>query len=256
MAEILPGSGNADNPTWIEKVIRPGVKATEDLIVAYDENNYRPHGYCQDIVNATGDNFKEGVFHVESLVGQLKNKEVFYTDFTFVGVKPIFKIHRYWTAHYTMGYTITCGNKITYKGVFKWRTQLWDCEDCGDENGHNMAPHILDINTYNYTTNAFTSFPEAEVRGKNVVPIKDLITAWNERQVEFPAWTYTGEPGKTLTHPVLFVHGLNSDYEIWGVKSNAPKPCDGCEKKAQPEFMKALVKSYENGSAPDILART
>lgn len=75
VAEIVPGPGNLDEPAWKKEIIRPGVKATEDLIVAYDENNYRPHGYCQDIVNATGDNFKDGVFRVESLVGQLK-KEV------------------------------------------------------------------------------------------------------------------------------------------------------------------------------------
>ncbi|WP_405327741.1 esterase/lipase family protein [Fibrobacter sp.] len=257
VAEIVPGPGNLDEPAWKKEIIRPGVKATEDLIVAYDENNYRPHGYCQDIVNATGDNFKDGVFRVESLVGQLK-KEVEKHGPSVGGIIPIYPFSIWhWMAHYTMDYTVTCGNKITYKGTFKWRVELLNCQvGCSDEDDHDMRPHDLDVDTYNYTTNAFTSFPEAEERGKNVVPIKDLITAWNERQVEFPAWTYTGEPGKTLTHPVLFVHGLNSDYEIWGVKSNAPKPCDGCEKKAQPEFMKALVKSYENGSAPDILART
>ena len=258
VAEIVPGPGNLDEPAWKKEIIRPGVKATEDLIVAYDENNYLPQGYCSDIVNTTGDNFKDGVFRVESLVGQLK-KEVEKGNFGFyVGGVLVYR-HSiwHWMAHYTMDYTVTCGNKITYKGTFKWREKLWPCEvSCSDEDDHDMKPHDLDVDTYNYATNSFVSFKEAEEYGKNVAPIKDLIVAWNSRQVEFPAWTYTGKPGKTLARPILFVHGLNSDYEIWGVKSNAPKPCDGCEKKAQPEFMKALVKSYENGSAPDILART
>lgn len=248
VAEIMPGSGDTD---WIAEITRPGVKATEDLIVSYDENRYRPYGYCSDIVNATGDNFKDGVFHVESLVGALK-KEVEDIDWN-----P-FERWR-WMAHYTMGYTITCGNGITYKGVFKWRVGLWNCVTNMDNGGCSdpkQKAYTLDVGTYNYTTHSFVSFSHANDEGENVTPIKDLIMAWNGRQVEFPAWTYTGEPGKTLARPILFVHGLNSDYEVWGVKSNAPKPCEDCEKKAQPEFMKALVKSYENGSAPDILART
>ncbi|WP_173473330.1 triacylglycerol lipase [Fibrobacter succinogenes] len=255
VSEILPGSGNSDNPDWIKEIVRPGVKVTKDLIVTYDDNHYLPQGYCRDIVNMTGDNFKDGVFHVESLVGELK-KEVEKISGQIGNIH--YKIPRkYWMAHYTMNYTITCGNRITYKGKFKWREYLWTCmTGCTTEKDHNMEPHNLDINTYNYTTNSFESFKEANTYGKNITPIKNLIKAWEGRQVEFPAWTYKGEPGKTLAHPILFVHGLNSDYEIWGVKSNAPKPCDGCEKKAQPEFMKALVKSYENGSAPDILART
>ena len=248
VAEVSPG--NAD---WVSQITRPGTMATEDLIVSYDEKKYLPYGYCHDIVNATGDNFKNGVFHVESLVGKTV-KETKDIDFWFD--------RWYWVAHYTMGYTITCGNGITYRGVFKWRTQMTSCMThvfnggCSDVEDHDMGPYNLDVGTYNYTTNSFVSFGDANSHGANSAPIKNLIMAWNGRQVEFPAWTYTGEPGKTLAHPVLFVHGLNSDYEVWGVKTAAPKPCDGCEKKAQPEFMKAHVKSYKNGSAPDILART
>ena len=246
VAEVSPG-----NSEWAYEITRPGAMATEDLIVSYDENHYRPYGYCSDIVNATGDNFKDGVFHVESLVGALK-KETQDIEWN------LFERWR-WMAHYTMGYTITCGNGITYKGVFKWRVSLWNCVTNIDNGGCSNPKedtYTLDVSTYNYTTHSFVSFSHAYDEGEHNTPIKDLIKAWNGRQVEFPAWTYTGEPGKTLAHPVLFVHGLNSDYEVWGVKTAAPKPCDGCEKKAQPEFMKAHVKSYKNGSAPDILART
>lgn len=255
VAEVLPGSGDVDNPAWIAQVERPGALATGNLIASYDENDYIPYGYCNDVVDESGENFKEGVYQVKSLTGILKKE----TDYDGLDTW-------HWMAYYTMGYTITCGNKITYKGLFKWRKHLWKCrsnmnnwdwDDAGCSNKHDMSLHDLDINTYDYATNTFVSFRDnANENGNNVVPIKDLIKAWNGRPVEFPAWTYTGEPGKTLAHPVLFVHGLNSDYEIWGVKSNAPKACADCEKKAQSEFMKALVKSYENGSAPDILART
>ena len=72
VAEILPGSGDLDNPTWVVNIERPGDKAAMDLIAAYDENNYMPYGYCNDIVDESGENFKEGTFHVETLNGVLK----------------------------------------------------------------------------------------------------------------------------------------------------------------------------------------
>jgi pimeloyl-ACP methyl ester carboxylesterase len=82
----------------------------------------------------------------------------------------------------------------------------------------------------------------------------DINQKWKDQYVAFPEWTYTGEAGKTLARPVLFVHGLNSDFKVWGVKSVVPTNTE--LKKGHPDFQKGLVKSYEKGSAPDVLSRT
>lgn len=82
---------------------------------------------------------------------------------------------------------------------------------------------------------------------------KSLLTNWTRQRVAFPEWAYLGEPGKKLPRPVIFVHGLNSSYDVWG---GVPKTdVSGDKKKAEESFQKGLVKKYENGSAPDILAR-
>lgn len=62
------------------------------------------------------------------------------------------------------------------------------CSD-KDDNGADII-HDLDVSAYDYAMNSFVSFrDDANEDGKNVVPIKDLITAWNGRPVEFPTWT-------------------------------------------------------------------
>lgn len=204
-----------------------------------------------------------------------------------------------------MSYTITCGNKITYKGIFKWRNQLWTCKtnvlNGGCDDNPDTEQYDLDVSKYDYSTNTFESHrSRANEEGKNVVPIEHLVAAWNGRKVEYPEWKYLGEPGKKLAKPVLFVHGLGDDYKSWGVtptvdadelcKNDAdcavmwPSICDReyprgslaaltqsaiCSKKlrkaydnyreallrSDDSFQKGVVKKYNSGSAPDIIAR-
>lgn len=73
VAEILPGSGDLEKPSWVEKIESHGEIAESDLIVDYEENNFNPYVYCLDIVDDTGKNFKKGVFHVVSLAESLEN---------------------------------------------------------------------------------------------------------------------------------------------------------------------------------------
>ena len=242
VAEILPGSGDLANPSWVEKITSHGKNAGEDLIVTYDKNDYAPYGYCHDIVDATGKNFKEGTFRVFSISESLE-----------MANQNLFIDRWHWMLIYTMNYTVTCGNKITYRGVFKWRTQLWSCKIGCNENP-DTKQYDLDVSKYNYSTNTFEAHRgRANEEGKNVVPISSLIAAWNGRKIVYPEWTYLGEPGKKLPRPVIFVHGLNSSYDTWGVVPVTD--VSGDAKKAEESFQKGLVKKYLNGSAPDIIAR-
>lgn len=53
VAEILPGSGDLENPSWVEKIETHGEIAKKDLIVAYEDNNFDSYTYCLDIVDDT-----------------------------------------------------------------------------------------------------------------------------------------------------------------------------------------------------------
>ncbi len=235
VAEILPSFSGDSELIYVEKITHPGAKAGEDLIYRIDEDNYIFNDHCNDIIDETGNNFKEGVFSVTSLSEAL-NKAVDYDG--------IDRWH--WMLKYSMDYTISCGNHITYKGSFVWRTQLWSCK-IGCDADQDTKTYSLDVNKFNYSTNTFEPHRlRAKDDGKNFVPINNLIAAWNGREVSFPK--YKGGSNK-LKVPVILVPGFDADYKnTWGVKIlNEDKNSD--------EFRKGLVSSYVNGGLPDILAR-
>lgn len=66
---------------------------------------------------------------------------------------------------------------------------------------------------------------------------------WLQQAVEMPPFSYMGIPGK-LPRPVLLIHGLDSDYKVWGVKPDTSG------------FKEGKVEQYESGSLPDMLARS
>ncbi len=161
-------------------------------------------------------------------------------------------------------YRVTCENKLKYEGITYLFSEphginnIWcwqhesDCEEfkkhAHDEWYEKPLDYLSDAGVY-YDKIA----PEFENYGRFD---KDVIkTYWSNQKVFFPEWKYTGIPGKSLAHPILFVHGLGSDFETWGVEAIADKGKDGIN-KGNADFQNGLVKKYIKGSAPDILART
>lgn len=63
--------------------------------------------------------------------------------------------------------------------------------------------------------------------------------------MDFPPY-YLGELGK-LPRPVLLIHGIESDFKVWGVQAKS-------ESRDSADFKNGLVKSYDLGSLPDLLA--
>ncbi|MCF0216119.1 MAG: hypothetical protein HUK21_06560 [Fibrobacteraceae bacterium] len=235
VAEILPSFSDKTELSYVDKISLPGAKAGEDLIYDIDKDIYILNDHCNDIVDETGKNFKEGVFSVTSLSEELSKA----TDYDGID-------RWHWMLKYSMQYTITCGNHITYKGIFAWRVQLWSCK-IGCDSDQDTKTYSLDVGTYDYSTNTFEPHrSRAKTDGKNVVPISNLIAAWNGREVALPK--YEGGTGR-LTVPVILVSGFNADYRnTWGVEiPNKDKGSD--------EFQKGLVSGYVNGGLPDILAR-
>ncbi len=235
VTEILPSFSGEPESLYVSSIGAPGPKATENLIENYDPDGYLLNEHCNDIADATGNNFKNGTFTVKSLTEKLRK----VTDYDGID-------RWHWMLFYEMDYSVTCGNKITYKGIFKWRVQLWSCKVGCDEDVDTKT-YSLDVSKYDYSTNTFEPHRKrAKADGKNIVPIRNLIAAWNGREVAYPR--YEGGANK-LVVPVILVSGFNADYKnTWGVE--IPN-----KDKSSGEFQDGLVRSYVNGGLPDILAR-
>ena len=235
VSEILPSFSGKPDSSYVSAISTPGPKATEDLIESYDPDEYILNDHCADITDSTGNNFRPGVFSVKSLTEKLRKV---------IDHDGIDRWH--WMLFYEMEYSLTCGNKITYRGVFRWRIQLWSCMvNCDTD--IDTKTYSLDVGKYDYSTNTFEPYRErVKEDGKNIVPVRNLIAAWNGREVAYPK--YEGGANK-LTVPVLLVPGFNADYRnTWGVEiPNKDKNSD--------EFQNGLVSGYVNGGLPDILAR-
>lgn len=235
VVEVLPSYTDAPNYTYVEKITSPGAKAGDDLIIGYDKDDYLLNDHCNDITDDSGQNFKDGVFSVKALNESLEKV-----------VEDEFVDRWHWMLKYSMQYTITCGNHITYKGYFFWRVQLWSCKmNCDDD--VDRKTYAIDLKSYNYLTNTFEPHRErAKKDKKNIVPIGNLIAAWNGREVAYPK--YEGGINR-LEVPVILVPGFNADYKnTWGVEIPDTN-------KHSVSFKKGFVSSYVNGGLPDILAR-
>lgn len=164
-----------------------------------------------------------------------------------------------------ISYNVTCLNKLQYPGVKyffsdnKCLKSGWTHGNFSKEekdflkNAHDWREISLDsLKSDDSIASIKTSFKTWNFKQK--FNKEDLTEQWKEQRVAYPEWKYVGVPGKKLSRPVIFVHGLDSDFEVWGVKSTSNSK--GAEKKISEEFQQGLVKKYERGSAPDILART
>lgn len=159
-------------------------------------------------------------------------------------------------------YRVTCLNKLQYEGsyyLFSEPNKIDGSIAQSDDVVKRFKAHAHDWQNkpldYLSEEGVFRD-QETDYRfyGYTHFPKSSLKTSWIKQRVSYPEWIYTGVPGKKLAHPVLFVHGLDSDYEVWGVDAIVDK--DGGKNKGNEDFQKGLVKKYDNGSAPDILART
>lgn len=159
-------------------------------------------------------------------------------------------------------YRVTCLNKLQYEGVHHLFSEPRKIDGSSLQNSdvvkrfkahaHGWEERPLDY----LGTDGVYRAKETEYRFEDytVLDWAKLKETWKEQKVAYPEWKYTGIPGKKLPRPVLFVHGLNDDYESWGVEASVDKGKG--KNKGLLEFQNGLVKKYENGSAPDILARS
>lgn len=164
-------------------------------------------------------------------------------------------------------YRVTCLNKLKYEGIhyffsdpYKEKDPMIGSNDDIDKKftawEHGWIERDLSClkkdGTFNESCFEYNGRSYSGYDGNfNESALKEQ---WAKQKVAYPAWNYTGVPGKKLARPVIFVHGLNSSYDTWGVEPLTD--VSGEAKKAEDSFQKGLVKKYLSGSAPDILART
>ena len=209
----------------------------------YDET-YLPYNRCRNVQNFE--------------IVRVDERADYYWD----GKDDLFDLYHYYclVSIVRITYRVTCQNKLQYDGYsyfFSDPHKLNKFYNPSDEVIEEFKSHahawtekplrcIKDNGRFDESCSEFSGYDGALNR-------EALIKSWEKQRVAFPEWTYQGEPGKKLPRPVIFVHGLNSSYDVWGV---VPKTdVSGDKKKAEESFQKGLVKRYENGSAPDIIAK-
>ena len=210
----------------------------------YDET-YLPYGVCGEVKDFSIAKLEERVKYYYD------HAPHFYSDHFYA----LFSVVR-------VTYNVTCRNKLRYKGeayLVSDRKLLEDDAFLSDSKRDEFKAHTHGWRKkpLNYLSEKGAFFDStSDFRFENYAKFNQdsLKEAWVRQKVSYPEWKYTGIPGKKLARPVLFVHGLGSDYEVWGVKADIP---EGATKdKSAADFQKGLVKKYVNGSAPDILSRT
>lgn len=127
-------------------------------------------------------------------------------------------------------YNVTCLNKLQYQGEMHlfsgdkclksgWTHGNFSAEeDEFLENKHDWQSMSLDsLKSDGSVADYKTEFKTWKYEEK--FDKARLIEQLKKQEVAYPDWKYTGDPGKKLAKPILFVHGLGDDYKTWGVTS-------------------------------------
>ena len=152
----------------------------------------------------------------------------------------------YYYCQQEVSYNVKCANGLSYRGKLHWDWEKWSCNtiNCSSVN---LSWHDDDVSAYNPVTHVVTRRDTSKKCGGGyTIPMDVLSKLWSGRRVEFPSYK-GGE--KTLSRPLIFVAGHNSDYTAWGA---IPK---GETKATNAAFLRGEVIGYTQGSLPDVLSR-
>lgn len=222
----------------------PAKISEEAKWISPHEESYLPYGTCNEVSN-----FK--IVRVEEKVHYYyDHKPHVYSDHFYA----LFSIVR-------VTYRLNCKNQLQYEGayhLFSDRKLLKDDSGLKDSERDRFKAHAhgwveKSLSYLNSDGVFFDSISDYRFDNYGKFDQAALIESWKKQKVAFPEWIYSGIPGKKLARPVLFIHGLNSDFEVWGVEAAGKE--NGKDKGSE-SFQKGQVRKYKNGSAPDILART
>jgi len=154
-------------------------------------------------------------------------------------------------------YTIKCSNNLRYKGTEYLLSDIREENESLDVFGTIKADMEAEAHwdwksiplDYLNSDGSITIDPvtgkkwEDKPKKLNIYSIKER---WIKQKVKYPEYTYMGTPGR-LPRPVLLIHGLDYSHKVWGVE---------IYDEGSDEFRTGKVKKYENGSLPDMLARS
>ena len=175
---------------------------------------YLPYGVCGEVKDFSIAKLEERVKYYYD------HAPHFYSDHFYA----LFSVVR-------VTYNVTCRNKLRYKGeayLVSDRKLLEDDAFLSDSKRDEFKAHTHGWRKkpLNYLSEKGAFFDStSDFRFENYAKFNQdsLKEAWVRQKVSYPEWKYTGIPGKKLARPVLFVHGLGSDYEVWGVKADIPE---------------------------------
>lgn len=218
-------------------------KITEEVQwnAPYDET-YLPYDVCRNVEN----------FEVKSVEEKVKS----YFDHK-DGLLDINHYHAL-VSIVRITYEVTCMNKLKYTGTYYLFSNPHKLNEnySSDDEEEEFYSHAFDwklVPVSNLQADGNYVNPETGFSGygKNKTPLFSIATLkeyWKKQKVGYPEWVYMGEPGKKMPRPVMFIHGLQSSFEVWGVEALSKDKSSG-------EYKNGLVKKYDRGSAPDVLCR-
>jgi pimeloyl-ACP methyl ester carboxylesterase len=198
--------------------------------------------------------------------GEVENFEITdvdeRVDYYWDSKENLFDINHYYclVSIVRITYRVSCLNKLQYEGVFYLLSEPKKLNET-------LNPSDKEVEHFKSQQHDWISKPFSCLKsdGKfdetcsefddynGIFDKQKLIDDWKKQKVAYPEWKYMGVPGKKLARPVIFIHGLNSSYDVWGVVPLTE--VSGNKKKLEKSFQQGLVRKYENGSAPDIIAR-
>ncbi len=209
------------------------------------DSSYLPFNICQDMTDIKIVKIREKVKYYWK--GKKETKSLIHHYHNLVSVVEV-------------TYQGKCLNKLFYEGVEFLFSENHDLDEAfasaSERNEftshkHEYVDKPLDYIDENgvYRDKVYPEFSTYTKFDQNLIAQK-----WINKQVDYPDWKYVSGPSR-LSRPVIFIHGLNDDYKTWGVEPVVEKGKDGIN-KGDVRFQKGLVKAYDRGSAPDILARS
>ncbi len=149
-------------------------------------------------------------------------------------------------------YEVTCSNKLAYPGIkylfsYPWSREGYKEASASEAQEHDWIDMPLDfLGSDGSITKDPTDSTEWNRKPRRL-DVDALKLSWKGQAVDLPS-LYLGGPGM-LPYPVLLVHGLESDFIVWGVEAKS-------KNRDSSDFKEGLVKKYNTGTLPDLLSKS
>jgi hypothetical protein len=161
----------------------------------------------------------------------------------------------YWHCNFRIikvDYEVTCSNKLIYPGTKYLFSKTWSRDGADEAKDFRAQEHEwIDVPLDFLSSDGFITKDPVNGAEWSYKPerldIDELKQSWKGQAVNLPQ-LYLGEPGR-LPRPMLLIHGIESDFMVWGVGAKN-------KTRGSDDFQKGLVTKYDVGTLPDLISKS